>query len=75
MNQHVDINYGVDFECAKERLDAEAGRLFRIYLGTKKTGTPEEVEQAGIAYEAAQRRSQALRPSDAAAIEAVLVAD
>ena len=67
-----DINYGVNFECAREHLDAEAGRLFRVYLIAKKTGTPDDIEQAGAAYEAAQRRAQALRPNDDAAIRAVL---
>ena len=33
-----DINYGVDFERAREHLDAEAGRLFRTYLAAKKSG-------------------------------------
>lgn len=67
-----DINYGVDFERAREHLDAEAGRLFRAYLATKKAGTPAEVEQAAAVYDAAQRRAQALRPADDAAIRAVL---
>ena len=54
-----DINYGVDFERAREHLDAEAGRLFRTYLAAKKSGTPEDIEQAIAGYEAAQRRAQA----------------
>jgi len=68
------INYGVDFERARECLDAEAGRLFRVYLTAKKAGSPEEAGQASAAYEAAQRRIQALRPGDDAAIRAVLEA-
>ncbi|HEX7817385.1 hypothetical protein [Dyella sp.] len=67
-----DINYGVDFERAREHLDAEAGRLFRTYLAAKKSGTPEDIEQAIAGYEAAQRRAQALRPTDDAAIRAIL---
>lgn len=67
-----DINYGVDYERAIERLDADAGRLFRAYLVARKDGLPEDVELARAAYEAAQQRVQALRPSDAVAICAVL---
>ncbi|MDO1530338.1 hypothetical protein QMK61_15985 [Fulvimonas sp. R45] len=67
-----DINYGVDFERAREHLDAEAGRLFRVYLTAKKSGTSEEIEQARTAYEAAHHRAQTLRPSDDASIRAVL---
>lgn len=66
------INYGVDYERAIECLDAEAGRLFRAYLVARKSGSPEDVEQARAAYEAAQQRVQALRPSDAEAIRAIL---
>jgi hypothetical protein len=69
-----DINYGVDFERARECLDAEAGRLFRVYLITQKARTPENIAQARAAYEAAQQRTLVLRPSDEAAIRAVLEA-
>ena len=72
MNQHVDINYGVDFECAKERLDAEAGRLFRAYRETMVSGAPEAIEQASADYTNAQRRAQALRRDDTATIRAIL---
>lgn len=69
---HVSINYGVDFERAKERLEAEAGRLFRAYRATKETGSPEAIEQARAAYVAAQERAGSLRLNDEAGIRAVL---
>ena len=53
---HVDINYGVDFEIAQERLSAEAGRLFRQYQASKADPNqiPAEIEQARVAYLEAQ---------------------
>jgi hypothetical protein len=55
---HVDINYGVDFEIAKERLSARAGQLFRQYQASKAdpSQTPAEIEQARVAYLEAQAR-------------------
>ena len=53
---HVDINHGLDFELAQERLSAEAGRLFRRYreLKADPSRTPAEVDEAREAYIEAQ---------------------
>jgi multidrug resistance efflux pump len=53
---HVDTNYGVDFEIAKERLSAKAGLLFRQYRACKAdpSQTPAKIEQARLAYLEAQ---------------------
>ena len=72
VNQHMDINFGVDFECARECLDAEAGRLFRAYREIMVSGTPEAIEQARADYTDAQHRTQALRRDDAAEIRVIL---
>lgn len=67
---HIDTNYGVDFERAKERLNAEAGRLFRKYhaLKTDAGGTPAEVEEAREAYITAQDQYRKIHPMDFEAI-------
>lgn len=36
MRNNVDINYGVDFDCARERLNHVAGKLFRHYREAKR---------------------------------------
>jgi hypothetical protein len=69
-----DINYDVDFERARECLDAEAGRLFRGYLIAQKNRAPDDIAQARAVREACQWQTQVLRPSDEAAIRAVLEA-
>lgn len=72
MNQHVDINFGVDFELALEKLQAKAGRLFRVYRAIKASGTPGAIEQAYEDYVVAQDRAQSLRAYDTAEIRAIL---
>lgn len=68
----VSINHGVDFERAKECLQAEAGRLFRAYRDAQATSTPEAVAMARAAYIAAQARADSLRLHDFADIRAIL---
>jgi len=59
---HVDVNTGVDFERARERLSAEAGRCFRRYRAVKAdvTSSPQEIAQARDAYLDAQASSKAV---------------
>jgi len=61
MSNDVDINYGVDFERALERLDHAAGKVFREYLMAKKgNGSNEEIARLRRAYDEAQAETQAL---------------
>ena len=69
---HVDINFGVDYEVALERLNGIAGRLFTQYRATKVGGTPEATEQARTAYVEAQERCKSLRPNDHETIRSIL---
>lgn len=67
MRNHVDINYGVDFERALERLHHTAGKIFRRYWKAKKgNGSDEEIARLRQAY------VEALSRHDEAAIRAVL---
>ena len=73
MRNDVDINYGVDFERALERLHHDAGEIFRHYWAAKHgNGSKEEVAQLRQAYFDAQVRTEALSRHDDAAIQAVL---
>ncbi|WP_017461369.1 hypothetical protein [Dyella ginsengisoli] len=72
MSMELDTNFGVDFERAKERLHAEAGRLYRRYWAIRNTASPAAVEEAKAAWTDAQARAAALRRQDEAAIRAVL---
>lgn len=73
MQQEVDINYGVDFERAHERLSHIAGRLFRQYREAKHGNASEEaIARLRQAYLDVQREQEALSPRDAAGIQAVL---
>lgn len=73
MHNHVDINYGVDFERALERLDHAAGKRFREYLKAKKdNGSDVEIARLRQAYDAAQAEAKALSRHDEVAIRAVL---
>lgn len=73
MHNHVDINYGVDFERALERLDHDAGKCFREYWKAKKgNGSDEEIARLRRAYDDAQAATKALSRHDEAAIRAVL---
>lgn len=71
---HVDINYGVDFERARERLNDEAGRAFRVYLQTKSKAdaTPEAVDAARQAYDDANTAFRKLTRHDADTIARIL---
>jgi hypothetical protein len=73
MQQDVDINYGVDFERALERLSHIAGRLFRQYREAKH-GYADAATIARLrqAYVDTLREQEALSPRDTAAIQAVL---
>lgn len=73
MHHDVDINYGVDFERALERLNHAAGKIFRQYWAAKHGNAGEaEVERLRQAYTEAQREVKALSSRDEAAIRAVL---
>jgi hypothetical protein len=73
MQQDVDINYGVDFERAHERLSHIAGRLFRQYREAKHSNAnAEAIARLRQAYLDVQREQDALSPRDTAGIQAVL---
>lgn len=73
MGNDVDINHGVDFERALERLQHAAGKIFRQYREAKHGNAGEaEIERLRRAYIDAQREAEALSPRDEAAIRAVL---
>lgn len=73
MHNHVDINYGVDFERARERLDHAAGKCFREYWAAKKgNGSDEQIARLRQAYIEAQAETEALSRHDEAAIRVVL---
>jgi hypothetical protein len=71
---YADINHGVDFERAQERLQAEAGKAFRAYLRAKRDpqASPSAVQELQDAYVQANEAAQRLRADDAAGIAAVL---
>ncbi|MGO4502615.1 MULTISPECIES: hypothetical protein [unclassified Dyella] len=74
MGNDVDINYGVDFERALERLHHAAGKIFRRYREAKRgNSSEEEIERLRQAYISVQDEAEALSPRDEAAIRAVLV--
>jgi hypothetical protein len=73
MGNDVDINYGVDFERALERLHHAAGKIFRRYWKAKHgNSSEEEIAQLRQAYIEAQREAEALSSRDEAAIKSVL---
>lgn len=73
MGNEVDINHGVDFERALERLQHAAGKIFRQYREAKRgNGSEEEIERLRQAYIDAQHEAEALSSRDGAAIQAVL---
>lgn len=73
MQHDVDINHGVDFERALERLSHVAGRLFRQYREAKH-GHADEATIARLrqAYVDTLREQEALSPRNTMAIQAVL---
>ena len=73
MHNDVDINYGVDFERALERLHHAAGKIFRQYREAKHgNSSEEEIERLLRAYIETQREAEVLSPRDAVGIQAVL---
>ena len=69
----VDINFGVDFERALERLHHDSGKIFRRYWAAKHgNSSKEEIAQLRQAYLDARVRTEALSRHDDAAIQAVL---
>lgn len=72
LREHAPIDFGVDFERALERLQAEAGSRYRAYASSKGRFTPEKVEGLHRAYLDATDRAKALRHDDAEGIEAIL---
>lgn len=73
MGNDVDINHGVDFERALERLQHAAGKIFRQYREAKH-GHGDEAEVARLyqAYIDAQREAESLSSRDETAIRVVL---
>ncbi|MCE5234192.1 MAG: hypothetical protein LLF91_12930 [Xanthomonadaceae bacterium] len=76
-DDYVDINFGIDFERARERLDREAGRAFREYLRVMKNPDAPEAMRHDTrdAYLQAHARCRALRPHDTEAIRRILGGD
>ena len=73
MRKEVDINYGVDYERARERLNLVAGAHFRrLYQAKREQADEATIERLRQAYRKAQREIDALSPRDEAAIQAVL---
>ncbi|PMQ03344.1 hypothetical protein DyAD56_20075 [Dyella sp. AD56] len=73
MGNDLDINHGVDFERALERLQHAAGKIFRQYREAKhRNGDEAEVERLRQAYIDAQCEAESLSSRDEAAIRAVL---
>ena len=73
MPHDVDINYGVDFERALERLHHDAGKIFRQYWKAKHGNVGEaEVARLRQAYLDAQHEQQSLSPRDDGAIRTIL---
>lgn len=72
--KHIDINAGLDFERARERLNNAAGQAFRDYSAAKArpNASLEDVAEALHHYQALQRKAKSLRRTDAAAISAAL---
>lgn len=72
--QHIEINTGLDFERARERLNNAAAAAFRTYTAAKQRpgASLEDVSEALQHYQALQRRAKSLRRTDAAEIEAAL---
>lgn len=68
------IDFGIDFERARERLDREAGRAFREYLRVMKNPqAPEAMRRdSRDAYLQAHARCRALQPRDTEAIRQIL---
>lgn len=71
---YVDINYGVDFERAKERLSAQAGEVFRRLHRARSSGTAteEEIQALRQEYAVACNREKGLRVDDTASILQIL---
>lgn len=70
----VDVNHGLDFERARARLNQDAGRAFRKYMGLKNDpdANPAAIENAKRAYIEANEEYRNLRPGNDKAIEAIL---
>jgi hypothetical protein len=73
MREEVDINVGVDYERARERLNLVAGAHFRrLYQAKREQADEATIERLRQVYRKAQREMDALSPRDEAAIQAVL---
>lgn len=72
--KEVPINATVDFERAKERLEALAGREFRAWQKIKHdpSASPAEVNAAAMAYQQADDAAKALRRTDEESIRQIL---
>lgn len=70
----LDLNSGLDFERARERLTQQAGAAFRRLnaILTDEAQPAEAIFAARQEAQAAQANVLALRPDDAPAIQAVL---
>lgn len=70
---HVDINYGLEYEVARENLNAAAGRAWRQYLAAKQMQKPEaEIVALREAYVETQHEFKNLKRTDTDAIAAIL---
>lgn len=70
--RQLEVDHGVDYERALERLQATAGAHFRRYRAAKQAGDQATTAQAREDYVGAQARARSLHPDDGAAIRAAL---
>lgn len=69
-----DVNYGVDFEVARDALLARAGKAFQEYMALRddRGAAPAAISAAMERYCAARSKALALRVTDAVAIKSAL---
>lgn len=71
---YADINAGVDFERARERLEAKAGKAYRAYWRARHDpqAAPEAAQELQDVYVQANAAAKRLRADDIGGIAAVL---
>lgn len=69
-----DVNYGVDFEVARDALLARAGKAFQEHMALRddRGAAPAAINAAKDRYSAARSKALALRVTDAVAIKTAL---
>ncbi|CAD7741451.1 hypothetical protein LMG31884_47720 (plasmid) [Xanthomonas hydrangeae] len=73
MQKELEITHGLDFERARERLNADAGRRFREYLEAQSAAAGEQlVQHARQSYVESAALLRQLQPSDTKAIARIL---